>query len=192
MKTERLLASHCHRQNRLGHGVSPCRLLFTLLPRAVALLQPGLSRALQGTSAQSSCSSSAPALPSAFTGLFLTLLFSLPYCSWGVFCSFWTNAFPEAVPSWQRGSAEPCCGCLGAVWNRLWPLPGSSKHSSHRPPLQPLPVSGQLHSIKLLQEKAIIFWYFFSVIILNMVSWSLFVLTLREGVLNCGKFWLVP
>lgn len=38
MKTERLLASCCHRQNRLGHGVSPCRLLFPLLPCAVALL----------------------------------------------------------------------------------------------------------------------------------------------------------
>lgn len=74
MKTERFLASYCYKQNRLGCGVSPCWLLFTLLPCAVALLQPCLSGALQGASAQSSCSS-APALASGCEGLFLTVSF---------------------------------------------------------------------------------------------------------------------
>lgn len=114
MRTERLLAGCCHRQNRLGRGVSPWQLLFTLLPYAVALLHPGLSSALQGASDQSSCSSSssAPALAAGFAGLFLTLLSSLTHCSWRMFCSFCTNAFPEALPSWQRAQLNPAVAAL--------------------------------------------------------------------------------
>lgn len=57
--------------------------------------------------------------------------------------------------------------------------------------LQPLPASGQLHSAKLLQEEAIVFWYFFSGIILNIVSWSLFLPSLGKVSWSTVKLWLL-
>lgn len=173
---QRLLVSRWHGQNRLGRGVNPCWLLFTLLPCAVTLLQPGLSRALQGTSLRAPAAS--------------PLLLLLPLGLQGCFshsCSPSVIAHGECFAlSEQMLSLRHCCHgrAAGLSWTLLWlhwsclevamSIAWQPQTLLTQASLQPLPVYGQLHSVKPLQEEATVFWYFFSGIILNIVSWSLF------------------
>ena len=69
--------------------------------------------------------------------LCVSLLSPPPLSAWCLL-PFLKYAFPEAPPSWLLGSAVPCCGSIGASWNRLCPAQGSPGLSSQRLPLQPL------------------------------------------------------
>ena len=53
------------------------------------------------------------------------------------FPPFLKQAFPEAPPSWLKGSAVSCSGSVGTSWNWLCPAQGSPGLSSQRPPCSP-------------------------------------------------------
>jgi len=61
---------------------------------------------------------------------FLSLLHSVFYPILDIF-------FPEASPSWLRGSVLPCGGSVGAGWNHLcptWAAPASPHRSDAAAP----------------------------------------------------------
>jgi len=60
-------------------------------------------------------------------------LLCVPFSSIPCFLHFLKYAFPEAPPSWLRGSAVPSAGLVGAGWNPPCPAQGSPGFSQ-RPP----------------------------------------------------------
>lgn len=111
------------------------------------LLHQDLHHGLQGK--LSTRTASSPAFSQSFAACRAVCLTAFPHSSHccAAFCPFLHAFSPELPPCWLWGSALPCGGLVGAVWNCQGLAQGSSSCPSHGPSTAPFASKTSRHCI---------------------------------------------